>query len=406
MIIINRIGDCISGSFNGQQFGVTFDEQKYQNMLGLQAQAAAATTVDELKSIIEQFEPLTEESYKELVEAGSPYLVGNKHTNKFYLKYGGAVSSKPLPKVMVDKITKSIEKGIDITPLVKCWVRFLRNPNYSDAKAKKFADYINAPFLNTEKANQLQTDKGLTREVAEALATTTQVGITMEGLLAGYKVSAEVLKKHILNEDEEVIQRSRYTKKVDADTGLVTYDSPEYVEERLFEPAIQRNGGDEFFCGSKAGHFIRVGQVHFLDSWNKVNCDDRQSGVKGLHVGGLNYIRGYQGEGTVTHEVFIDPMDIGAIVGLENGSDGAIRVRRYFVYRSFAGANKQIYHSSEYAKITDAEYATMVEEAVKLTQAKQDELADILGEQKALTVTDAATVSGLASGDATQILGK
>src|SRR5438309_398075 len=97
MIIVNRIGDYITGSVNGQQFGVSFDEKKYQEMLALQVKANQATSMDELKAVVEEFTPLTQESYKELVETATPYIVVNKHTNRFYLKYGNMVSSKALP---------------------------------------------------------------------------------------------------------------------------------------------------------------------------------------------------------------------------------------------------------------------------------------------------------------------
>lgn len=375
MIIVNRVGDMISGSVNGKPFSVSYDETKYNAMVDLTRKSEAVETMDELKSIIEEFEPLTKESFKELVESKSPYLYVNKSTNKYYLRWKEQTSDKAVPQVLVDRILQSVEKGIDIAPLVKCWVRFLRNPNYTDAKAKLFAEYINTPYVNTQVANGLMNEEGLSPEQATLRATTTQVAITQEGLLVCYKVSREILKRYELNENEEVVEKSRYKKSVDPDTGAVTYSEPEHVEERLFEPPIMGQRGDEFVCetkdGSKPGHFIKVGGLHYLDSWDKVDTNDRVAGVPGLHVGGLRYIQGYQNEGTVTHNIFVDPMDIGAIVGLGFGNDGAMRVRRYFVHSSFAGVNKNIYHSSKYAAITDAEYDKMVEEAVKATAEKK-----------------------------------
>jgi hypothetical protein len=77
-----------------------------------------------------------------------------------------------------------------------------------------------------------------------------------------------------------------------------------------------------------------------------------------LHFGGLKYISGYGGE---IHNVFVDPMHIGAVPDDETG---AVRCLQYFVHSSLAGVNGSIYHSSTYAAMTDAEWDEMREEAV------------------------------------------
>ena len=384
MILVNRLGDFISGAVNGKQFGVTYDETKYALMKDLEAKAAVAETMEELKALVLEFEPLTKESYKELVEAASgSSLFVNKHTNKFYLQYNGKVSSKAVPQVLVDKILLSVEKNIDIKPIIKCWVRFLRNPNFTDAKARKFADYITATYVNTDNVAKYVKESGVSHEVATQLATATQVAITVEGLLVGYKASNEITTKFVLGEDDQVVTKNRYSKSVDPDTGVVTYAEPEFAEDRLFEPAVQGTSGDAFWCVgqgfdevgiNKLGHHIRVGCLHYLESWDQVNTDDNSSCVKGLHCGGLNYIKGYQGDGTVTHNILIDPADIGAIVGLGYGSDGAMRVRKYFVHSSFSGPNKNIYHSSKYAAMNDLDYAKSLEAVVAATEMSKKEL--------------------------------
>lgn len=385
MIIVNVIGNQIVGSLNGEQFGVSFDEQKYETMLELRDKADAAQTVEELLAVVEEFRPLTMESYKELVETMSPYVYVNRHTNKFYLKYNKEISSKALPQIIADKIILSVEKRIDMTPLVKCWVRLLRNPKYTDNKAKLFAEYISAPFVNKAYATKQMKEFGVSEKVATERATTTQVAISKEGLLVCYKVSREILNKYKLNEDEEVIERSRYGKEIDEVTGLVTYKKPQFVEDRIFEPACMGQGGDAFLCDGVKGHIIKVGSLHALESWDQVDTNDNHSGCPGLHVGGLRYIEGFQNsQGAVTHNVLVDPMHIGAIVGLGSGNDGAMRVLKYFVHSSFDGPNRSVYHSSTYAAMTDSEYAKMVEEAVKATAMKKDELQRQLDEQKAI----------------------
>lgn len=395
MINVNRTESVISGSVNGKPFGVTFSEEKYQEMKALETRANAAQTMEEMKEIVAEFEPYTQESYKEIVETACPFLYVNKNSNKFYLKYKDEISSKEVPQALVDRILKSVEKNIDITPLIKCWVRFLRGKQYSDRKAKLFAKYINAQYTNYGRVAELEQTEGLSNEAATRLATTPQVAITMEGLIVGYKVSKEVKERYELDEDENVVTKSRYKKSVDPDTGMVTYDEPEYVEERLFMPAVQGKGGDEFNCVgtdvkgqsyAKKGHHIRVGAAHFLDSWDQVDCNDDRSCVKGLHIGGLSYIHGYQRPGTVTHNVFVDPGDIGAVCDIDHG-DGAMRVKRYFVHSSFAGVNKNIYHSSKYAAMTDEEYKASIEEVVNDTAAAKEYLDKTLEEARDLDMT-------------------
>jgi hypothetical protein len=129
--------------------------------------------------------------------------------------------------------------------------------------------------------------------------------------------------------------------------------------------------GDAFWCEGrgikKEGHHIRVGCAHYLDSWDKVG----DPGYKGLHCGGLTYIRGYQTEGTVTHNIFVDPMHI---YGWNGYGDCAMTVKQYFVHSSFAGPNRGIYHSSKYAALTDAEYEALIAEAVEQNSVKISEL--------------------------------
>jgi hypothetical protein len=361
---------------------VQFDETRYAAMKELEAKANAALTMEELKTIIEEFTPMTVENYKDLVEhaKGGKYLWVNPATGKIFLSINDRISSKPLPQAFVDRIIISVEKKIDVKPLVLCWARFMRNPNYTDAKARLFANYISTTFLNGELKEKLLED-GINEDIAKERATTPDVSITQEGLLLTYKVSNEIDWRFVEGEDESVKKVSRYGFEIDDITGLKTYKEPEFVEDRVFQPAVMNDRGDAFFCGDKEGHIIKVGQVHYLAGWDKVNCNDNSSCVKGLHCGGLSYIRSYQGEGTVTHNIFVDPMDIGAF---DNSGNGAIRVLRYFVHSSFAGVNRAIYHSSQYAKQTDAAYEKMIEEAVAVHQQKTVAITVELGEAQIL----------------------
>jgi hypothetical protein len=329
--------------------------------------------MDELRDIVARFEPMTKESYKTLVESKTPHLVVNTATNQFFLKIGQFVSKKPLPAAFATRIITAVEKGIEIEPLIKAWARFLRpipgRPGYTTERARNFADYISAPYVNEEAARKLMAEEGMSVEVARKHATTTQVAITREGLLVCYKVSHELTTKYALDENGNKKTVDRFDKTIDPDTGMITYAEPEHVEDRVFQPAIMGTRGDAFFCddlnGKRVeGHIIKVGCAHYLSDWSKVSSP----GSKGLHCGGLDYIKGYQQEGTVTHNIFVDPADIHTIV---NNSDGAMTVKRYFVHSSFAGVNKNIYHSSRYASLNDEEYGNLLKDVIAV---ENDEL--------------------------------
>lgn len=377
MIIVNRMGESITGSYNGIPYGIAYDEQKYKLMQDLAKQATYATSMEELVAILDEFKPLTVEGYKELTESKCSYIWVNNHTGKYYLKLDDVtISSQPLPQAFVDRIITSVDKNIDFMPLIKAWTRFLRNPYYNETKARLFANYLNNTYTDQEYKKEL-LNEGLSEQVAHERATRYQTPVTDEGLICSYKVSREILSKFAFDDDGNVKETHRWKAMLDEDTGIVTYQEPAYIEERIFEPAIMGKRGDAFTSGDKLGHVIRVGHDHAL-TWEQCVTKDFAFGEPGLHCGNLNYIRGYQGEGTVTHEVFIDPSDIARFT---NEEDGAVVVRRYFVHKSFAGVNKQIYYSSSYARMTDTEYEQYLTKAIEET-GKQLNDAEQAAQQK------------------------
>jgi hypothetical protein len=377
-ISINRIGDSITGSYGATTFGVTFTEEKWKAMSELEEASRNASTPDELNAIYEEFAKLTEESFKETIETEYPDLHVNAATGKFYLKVGDKVSSVAMPEGLVERIKDTVDKGLDATPVIKFWTRWLRNPilrrkdnEGRDDFSSRMVAYVNALFVDGDTMADLLENKGVTPEIAKERASVYQVKITNEGLLCTYKVSTEITKRHAFDEHGNPIQVDRYEKTIDPDTGIVSYNEPEHVEERLFEPAVQGRHGDAFYCEGVNGfkepdHFIRVGCTHRLPDWSYVNTNNHTSCVKGLHVGGLSYISGYQNStDAVTHNVFVDPMHVGAIPNCHTDGDGAIRCLQYFVHSSFAGVNGSLYHSSEYAAKTDAQWIEMREEILK-----------------------------------------
>ena len=371
MISINVIDDKISGSYGDTPFCVDFDEKVYKQMQDLAEMANKAETVEQYEQVLKSFSPLTVMDYTKTVESQCEFIHINKGTGEFFLKHNGVVSSIPMPKALVDRIFESIDKGVSFDPLVKMWTRWLRN-TILRRKTKKgfgmdfstrFFNFVNMQYVHPKLKKELMEEHGLSEEAAEKRATMYQMKITNEGLLNGYKVSTEILEKYNTETGEK---EPRYKRTFNPDTGEIDSDGlPENVEDRLFQPSVMGNGGDAFYCegpngyGGTPQHFIKVGCTHRLASWDQVNTNDTRSCVKGLHVGGLKYISWYSGE---IHNVFIDPMHIGAV---PDDEDGAIRCLQYFVHSSLAGVNGSMYHSSSYAAQTDEEWDAMRAKAVE-----------------------------------------
>lgn len=368
MITVNVIEDKIVGSYGETSFSVSYNPETYAAMMKLAEEANAAETMEDYNAVVEQLKPLTVEDYTALIQSKHPNIFVKATTGEFFLQSNGVVSTIPMPKALVDRIYDSMDKQLDFEPLIKLWTRWLRNPilrqksqtNRGKDFSEKMFNFINMKYVHPGMQKDF-LDKGFTLELATKKATMYQVKITNEGLINGYKVSSEVLHKFDPTTGEKV---DRYARTFNVDTGEVESDGiPSIVEHRLFEPAVMGSGGDAFYCEgpngyAKPGHFIKVGCVHRLASWDQVDTNDNNSCVKGLHFGGLKYIAGYAGE---IHNVFVDPMHIGAI---PDDHTGAIRCLQYFVHSSLAGVNGSIYHSSKYAALTDGQWEEMRKEAV------------------------------------------
>tara|TARA_R110002033_G_scaffold68992_1_gene120297 strand:- start:1557 stop:2726 length:1170 start_codon:yes stop_codon:yes gene_type:complete len=389
MITINVIDDKICGSYGDTPFAVQYTEETYASMMQLADEASSVTTMDDYKTIMSEFAELCVVDYTKTVESKCAYIHVNKNTGEFFLKSEGVVSSIPMPQALVDRIFESIDKGVSFEPLVKMWIRWLRNPVLAE-KAKsdrgidfsnRFFNFVNMQYVHPKLKEELMEEQGLSETIAADRATMYQMKITREGLLNGYKVSREIMHKYDTETGDKI---DRYARTFNPDTGEIQGEGfPEHVEDRLFEPAMMGSGGDSFSCigdngFANPGHFIKVGCTHSLASWSQVNTNDNQSCVKGLHIGGLKYIAFYSGE---IHNIFADPMHIGAV---PDDVDGAIRCKQYFVHSSLAGVNGSIYHSSTYAAMTDAEWQEMRSEAVKVKLESKAQVDKEVAELNAL----------------------
>ena len=372
MVNINVIGDIISVSVGSEQASVPFDKKLYKKLSRLADEANGSETMEQFNTLAEVILQTVEEnqiSADAVVTTQCDWLMYNPQKNQYFLRYENQVISEfPMPESFVDRIMESIDKDIDFMPVVKLWTRFMRNPNLTRKGAdfaERFADFVNMKYVQPGLYNDY-IEQGYSDEMATQFATVYQIKITKEGLLNGYKVSTEVLHKYDAETGEIV---DRYKRTFNVNTGEIESEGlPEFVEDRVFEPAVMGNRGDAFYCGDAKGHIIKVGQVHALESWDQVNCDDHQICVPGLHIGGLYYINGYAGE---IHNVFVDPMHIGAI---PDSTDGAIRCKQYFVHSSLVGVNGSMYHSSEYAKLTDEEWDDMRVEIFEQSKLKKEKI--------------------------------
>ena len=361
------------------------------------------------------------------------------HEIQHYLYNGTQCSKFYVPDEIVERIKESESKQISATPFYKFFARLLRNPVITQDKINRIAKYICKTWVDNDIVDELVAN-GINREEAIKQATVYQVGITQEGLLVTYKVSqligettslyhqdtedgeevddidyeddqsvevavdiSEFIYQPVRNKkghfwkkgsDEYNQERNRQLDafKATLPTSVIpsekvsTYnpDQPEvkavaeykFAEDYTFEPPYQGNHGDSFYCGEELGHIIKVGKVHYLPLWEQVNTDDNKSGVKGLHVGGLDYINGIHenNNGRIVHNIFVSPEHIGAVVNVEYG-DGAMRVKQYFVHSSFIGPNNGLYHSSTYATQTDVEWDLALSSALFTIEETEHQVA-------------------------------
>ena len=366
MIVVNKMEDVINISTNNEEYSIPFCEIKFAQLMKISTKAQEISSMEDYKMILEDLEAILKEGEMQKAESFHPDVYRCPKTSGYYLKIKtGVISSVAMPTPLVRRLEESIDKQIDISPLLKCWMRFLRNKKANNSDfANRFFNYIDMKYLHPKIYNE-KLDAGYSEDIATNMAWVYQVKITNEGLINCYKVSSEVDWTYKADEDGNPIKKPLYDKTFDPVTGEVTGDSREDLnaEERTFIPAIMGHSGDPFFCeGStvnKTGHIIKVGHVHRLESWDMVNCNDNSSCVKGLHVGGLHYISYISGE---IHNVFVDPMHIGAI---PNDETGAMRVLQYFVHSSMVAVNGAIYHSSKYAEKTEGDWKDMKSEILK-----------------------------------------
>lgn len=360
----------IVGTIDGEKYNVPYSDELLKTLKDKQAVYETLGTSEEYEAWVLTVQDIlfSADNATDTITDVCKDLVKDAKTGNYYVTHtddkGIVHTSKiPVPDRLVNTILESVDKNLDPTPVIKAWVRFMRNPNFTPAKAERFANYITALVIDDEEAERLEMEEGFTRSQAEARATYNDVMLTTEGLVVCKKYAQLLTEGWFIDaETNKAVRKPLYPKQddtIDVQTGVITVGEtifPEFNEELMFQPPVMGTGGDEFFCGDRAGHLIKVGQKHALESWNQVNTNDNTNCVKGLHIGGISYVSSYKGLNCQLLDCFVDPSEIGAICDLSASSDGAIRVREYFVYGATTGKNKGLYHSSRYAAIKDSEW--------------------------------------------------
>ncbi len=384
MLTINVIDDRINGTINGEKFNVAHSSTMYETLVTFQQGLESIDNVEAYDTWVKEVQKaLASDKGGDIVTTACSDLVCDDKTGNYYVKVGAKVSKHAVPDALVNVILESAEKNIDPTPIVKAWIRFLRNPNFTSQKAFYFAEYVTAVILDDEECERLVVEEGYTDEKAYEKASYNDVAITTEGLIVTKKYARLLTEGWKIDQKtNEPVRKPLFTttKTVDQFSGDVIEitDFPEFVEDLTFEPPVQGRSGNAFFCGDVKDHIIKVGEKHELERWDQVNTDDNSCCVPGLHVGGWQYVQSYKSLNAQLLECFVDPAEIGAICGMDRrfDSDGAMRVKSYFIYGAVNGRTRSIYHSSKYAAKQDEAWEAYKKEAVESAEKVNAEEVD------------------------------
>ncbi len=391
MIIINRTDKSIVGSIKGKPFSVPFNENTYKSLKALEAEVKTLSTQSEIKPIIEKATLLTTVDFGTVVASTNPYLSYNPAKDLYFLTIGKGtpnehIDDRAIPGPIAETIMEQFEKGYDFMPMIKAWARFLqRDKAYSEEDARYFGTYITSRYVDDELAQKLVEEEGINYDVAYERATFNDMAITQEGLLATYKVVEEVTTEWALEKDDKgevvldsqgnpkkiKVLKAEYRKQYDIDplTGetKVTEGKPAFLEDRMFTPAIHKNG-ENFMSGAKLGYIYKVGEPQYLPKTNPVTGKpaiinhNNTFGGGGLYTGGLQYIKSYRKDDTPVLVCFLDPANIISF----QAEGAAIRTWELFPHNILEDDTelKGVYHSSAYAKESADKTKARIEEII------------------------------------------
>lgn len=403
MVTINVITseNKIRGVVSGTPFEVPFTNENLEDLNAFKDSIESIFPLqtkedkESLKELIDQFHKSVKEMNSNDVPLQSkdfPEFVVDSR-GRYRLQHNGVISSLIVPEEIMDDIRASKDKGLSYEPIIKFLVRLYRNPNMRNKDreaAQKFfnevCSYVTQTFVSPSLKVKYEEEYGYTPEKAEEFATVRQTPYTAEGLIVTKKVVKPVKEEYVLDEDGNTVSKPLYkTTSVDPVTGEPTDNNePIFSEDWKFLPEVMGTRGDAFHCGSRGlGHIIVIGEETRLDDWSQVDCDPNNSCVKGLHFGNQDYVDSWETPRNVTLNYFIDPAYIGAIP--YNDVSGVMRCLRGFPYsiKDREVDNRNLYHSSDYAKKLDSEWEAEKAEAVRLFQMEKEELDKLINEVNA-----------------------
>ena len=397
MIIVNTDKkEFIAGVYGGKNFSIPYYEDDYKSLKELETQANACKSVEELKPIMDTFESLVDKDFKTEVASGIGGVVFVNATGKYHIQMGKGYSDIHIPDKIAETMLDNYERNIENGPLVNLCRRFMLNPKPTQKRFDMLANYVTQTYVDKKEINRLMEEKGVSRDVAEKMATFKDMQITQEGYLKTSKVADEITTKYVLkvvdgkpvlgdNGKPVVVEVPRWETSyvVNDETGEVEekVETPNFLEDRKFKPAIYDNG-DKFFSGDVLGYKYEVGKLAKLESWDQVSMTDGSAHEKGLHTGGLSYVEHWITKSRVLLDVFVCPSQIGKFV--DNGC-GEMTCKEMFIYgaATIEGTTRGLYHSSVYAaKQTDDMFAQLEEKAEALREKQKIESQDVYDMQE------------------------
>jgi len=404
MIIVNRTEKNIVGSISGKPFSIPFKESTFKKLKSIEEGFAKIKTKGLIEVSIKEAKELTTLNFGELVASKNPYLMFNPVKNKYFLvinkgKKDELIDDRELPDKLAEKIQDSFEQDFDYMPLVKTWGRFLqRDVPYDIYDAALFTHYLTSMYIDYDKVDELVEKEGLDSSTARERCTFNDLAVTQEGLLATYKVVEEIIKEWVIVTDDDgnivldsegipkkkqvLMDQYKSQYKINPITGETTTkeNKPRYVEDRLFTPALYKNG-ENFYSGKDYGYIYKVGEAQYLPEIHpttgkpaKINHSNTIGGG-GLYTGGLDYIKNYRGEQNPVLVCFLDPANI-----ISFQSEGqAIRTWELFPHNILEDEAelKGFYHSSEYAKESKERTNKRFEDIISKRQEELDQLKEV-----------------------------
>lgn len=360
----------INAIIGNEKISRPFSEELYSELLKLEEKFQEIETIDEANMIISLAKGMLSSGKKESeYEDIDEFVTYSKLKKEYYIKSNDKIfTSYPMPKVFADKVLETRDKGLSIDPLIKNFIRLMRNPRFSKSFVEKYLNYITAKYFDSKKYNEY-LEAGYEDNVAQQMATFEDVSFTSSGLLSTYKYAKIVFTKH---DSQTGDLKDLYPIEYDEVTGQKRYKLEELkIEDYTLIPPVMERSGDPIFVNGELKKSIVMGAIHTLDQKDHGTYQHNHMS-KGLYVGGLRYINGYSGQNRILLNVLVDPAKICAFN--ESGQFSAIKTEEYYVHSAVDVPSKALYKESKYLDHTNSEWKKVATEAVEALEKKKVQL--------------------------------